>query len=75
MNRLEQISDLWMNVMDRYQLDLVPLADYSAIVPANDWPSWAIQLRRTIDSLNINSPDFDLKANEVDALLAARRAA
>lgn len=72
MNRLEALGDRWNEVMDRYGLDLVPLDDYSAIVPANDWPAWALRVRRTFNSLNINSSDFDRVADEVETLLAGR---
>ena len=72
MNRLEALGDRWNEVMDRHGLDLVPLDDYSAIVPANDWPAWALRLRRTLDSLSLDSPDFDRVADEVETLLAGR---
>jgi len=72
MNRLETLGDRWNEVMNRYGLYLVPLDDYSAIVPANRWPAWALRLRRTLDNLNLNSPDFDREADEVENLLAGR---
>jgi hypothetical protein len=72
MNRLETLSDRWYHVMVRNDLFLVPLDDYSAIVPANRWPEWALRVRRTFNSLNINSSDFDRVADEVETLLAGR---